>query len=627
MAEGDPRKLSRTDSCDSFFDIDVGKTLSLDDIYKAIVMIVMPSEEIEDTMTLGAHGNPVYSSSDNEDEGVDTSGVGVGGLGCTSTPLTSKQVNSSRPCVDAKAILPVDKAESSQRRGTLEHVDRKYGQSSEDETSSDDDDDDGNDENDGDNDENNNEEDKPEHIHTCKPPIPEITKKRSLKAIDNTTNCREDIHSSSFHSEDNENSTCADTVTMTTTVCSMDTIDSRSCSSTMTSSELGPLACMVEDDDVTVIRSPKCEVEGDDGSVGTLNQHNCASNNTHDNSTTITATSVATATAVVTSTATAAASTGIEAALIATAATTGTTPVLQVHNSQQYDNHTKQQYSLSKHQGVTKTPGLPNGVNTSSTTDHIVYIEYDSKTEEETVLVIQGSRSLGPSEIRNLKFTEVKGSGATEVGADMARVGDTDKLDKQQCHHHVDGLMSLCVLLNKNKTLQCLVSVLVLFMFLTAAAFIMALISVTNHTTCQCTTNDDNVPLRYVFNDGQSCPAGWRIYAGSCYGSVSRQKMNFTEARELCHEHGADMMSIDDREEMEFFSKYFLEPRWRCLNRDDPVFASDLSSSNSSFSETTALLKDFNTTSSCAQLSMNESLRSVDCSTKLHFYCEQRLKT
>lgn len=59
-ADESDRKLSNTDSCDSFFSIDVGRTSTLEDMYNALMS---PND-----LSHGSFGNFGYQWSDSEDE-------------------------------------------------------------------------------------------------------------------------------------------------------------------------------------------------------------------------------------------------------------------------------------------------------------------------------------------------------------------------------------------------------------------------------------------------------------------------------------------------------------------------------------------------------------------------------
>ena len=250
---------------------------------------------------------------------------------------------------------------------------------------------------------------------------------------------------------------------------------------------------------------------------------------------------------------------------------------------------------------------LPNGLS-AKRTDHIVYIEYDSKTEEETVLVIQRP---------TITASEIKSIGSTGL-ADMTCTGENGaaKSDKLNHHHQQyqqgDAMaQSFWILLNKNKSLQCAVSLVVLFMFLTASAFIMALIAVTNHTTCRC----EPKPSALQQQVANTCPVGWRLFGDSCYGSVTRQRLNNSEAELSCREQGSALFSPDTEAEVEFMRRYFLEPKWRYLELEEQVHVGQDSLG----------LMDGSNGGECVQMSRYGTLQSVDCSSQLNFYCEQKM--
>merc|ERR1712013_285205 len=248
---------------------------------------------------------------------------------------------------------------------------------------------------------------------------------------------------------------------------------------------------------------------------------------------------------------------------------------------------------------------LPNGLS-AKRTDHIVYIEYDSKTEEETVLVIQRP---------TVTASEIKSIGSTGL-ADMTCTGENGaaKSDKLNHHQQQQGdavVQSFWILLNKNKSLQCAVSIVMLFIFLTASAFIMALIAVTNHTACRCEPTPPSIQQQVA----NTCPVGWRLFGDSCYGSVTRQRLNHSEADMSCREQGSALFSPDTQAEVEFMRRYFLEPKWRYLELEEQVHVAK---------DSLGLMGGSNG-GECLQMLRYGTLQSVDCSSQLNFYCEQKM--
>ncbi|CAL8369636.1 unnamed protein product, partial [Lota lota] len=51
----------------------------------------------------------------------------------------------------------------------------------------------------------------------------------------------------------------------------------------------------------------------------------------------------------------------------------------------------------------------------------------------------------------------------------------------------------------------------------------------------------------------QSCPSGWNKFGCNCY-RLSDVKGSWNKSREFCVSHGADLVVVDSKEEMDFIS-------------------------------------------------------------------------
>uniref|UniRef100_A0A8C4ZYI1 C-type lectin domain-containing protein n=1 Tax=Gadus morhua TaxID=8049 RepID=A0A8C4ZYI1_GADMO len=53
----------------------------------------------------------------------------------------------------------------------------------------------------------------------------------------------------------------------------------------------------------------------------------------------------------------------------------------------------------------------------------------------------------------------------------------------------------------------------------------------------------------------QECPVGWDKFSCKCYFLFNEQE-SWIKSRELCVSHGADLVVVDSKEEMDFISRY-----------------------------------------------------------------------
>ena len=53
----------------------------------------------------------------------------------------------------------------------------------------------------------------------------------------------------------------------------------------------------------------------------------------------------------------------------------------------------------------------------------------------------------------------------------------------------------------------------------------------------------------------QDCPSGWNKFGCKCY-MLYNERLSWNKSREVCVSHGADLVVVDSKEEMDFISRY-----------------------------------------------------------------------
>ena len=108
----------------------------------------------------------------------------------------------------------------------------------------------------------------------------------------------------------------------------------------------------------------------------------------------------------------------------------------------------------------------------------------------------------------------------------------------------------------------CIVLVLVVVFIISIISFLLVLMVIKGSIKTSCSCTDDIKKTQTAFRESTlNCPVGWSVGEQSCYGFATPSSQAYNDARLSCAKHGAYILSLETKEEADWFMRNILQPR------------------------------------------------------------------
>ena len=181
-------------------------------------------------------------------------------------------------------------------------------------------------------------------------------------------------------------------------------------------------------------------------------------------------------------------------------------------------------------------------------------------------------------------------------------------------------------------TNPCIVLVLVVLLIVSIVAFLLILMVIKGSIKTTCSCKDDIRKAQTAFQESAlHCPVGWSVGKQSCYGSASQSKQTYSDARLLCAEHGAYILSLETKEESDWFTRNILQLRRQYDTTVSSIFLGikPRSDKKNYYWESNNIFYDWQRNlpeagnGTCFVVSNNDQWMTVNCTVAHPFYCEK----
>lgn len=181
-------------------------------------------------------------------------------------------------------------------------------------------------------------------------------------------------------------------------------------------------------------------------------------------------------------------------------------------------------------------------------------------------------------------------------------------------------------------TNPCIVLVLVVVLIVSVVAFLLVLMVIKGSIKTSCSCKGDIKETQTAFQESAlHCPVGWSVGQKSCYGSASQSPQTYNDARLLCAEHGAYVLSLETKDESDWVTRNLLQPRRQYDASVSAIFLGiKPRSDKKNYSwESNKMFYDWKRNipeagnGTCFAVSDNDQWETVNCTVVHPFYCEK----
>ena len=143
-----------------------------------------------------------------------------------------------------------------------------------------------------------------------------------------------------------------------------------------------------------------------------------------------------------------------------------------------------------------------------------------------------------------------------------------------------------------------------------------------------CDSNNSQQNNVCLLSQLSACPFGWVLYEKSCYGIPLLETRNYSQARNVCFQHGSYPVSLETKRENDWFLNNIKRQRDFLYQNDNPLFIGIRPASIMTWESTKQFefennLHESFVANSCYSLYSNGTWQPTSCEMELTFYCER----